>query len=393
MSGQNIIRRGFNLLASVRLAIPLLVLIAAASIAGSLIPQGRNVRLAEEVPSWVQQFNAYFQLTDIFHSWWYITLLGLLGGCLLAITLKRLPTVWRQQGKGAGAGILLAHLGILMILGGMMYGGFSGFRYYAHLIEGEVTVLPPLPFVIKLDRFDLRYFDPDTFRHWGPNVRLPEKQESNFTLLHHGKPFLQAKAAPGRPVVARGVTILPSEKDVGWAFTLVIHAPNGHEKVIPIRPWNPPLITLGFGNTTRILAHRLSYDESAPQGADGSQHPTTTEIIQLSPDGTTRSLGFAQEGTPLDYYSWKFSVERIRPYTGLHVYRRPEKPFLIGGLATLLVGLTWFFLRPGRLATGFLRRKGSGEQTGQAGAPGETPPEPPRPGQEFEADVVQHWRD
>jgi hypothetical protein len=285
VSRSSIIKKGLDLLASVKLAIPLLVLIAAASIAGGLIPQGRNVKLAANVPVSVRKLNIYLQLNDIFHSWWYIALLGLLAVCLIAITLKRFPLVYKQQGRGAGTGILLAHVGILIILGGLMYSGLGGFRYYTRIVEGDVTVIPPLPFVIKLERYDFEYYDQEVFRHLGPDVRFAKKQESTLVLYRHGSPFLRATAAPGQPVVARGITLLPVEKDIGWAFDLVVRAPNGKEKVVPINPWAPPLVALGFGNRTRVIAHRLTYDESETQGDDGRRHPTVTEIIQLRPDG------------------------------------------------------------------------------------------------------------
>lgn len=346
MSRPNPLKRGFSFLASVKLAIPLLVLIAIASIAGSLIPQGRNVQLAPGAPQWVRTLNAYFQFNDIFHSWWFVILVGVLGLSLVAITIKRIPTVWRQRGLGAGMGILLAHVGILLVIGGAMYGSLSGLRYYAHLMEGDVTVLPPLPFVIKLDRLDLQYYSSEAFGHRGPNFRMAEKQESALTLLHHGNPFQKGTAAPGDPMVARGMTLLPSQKDVGWAFDLVLSA-GGRDRVVPIRPWDPPVITLGLGNPNRILAHRASPHGPGDQGTDKGRTDIATEILLLQEDGTGRSLGRASQSEPLQFGAWTFSVTNVRRYTGVHVYSRPEQPFLIAGVVTLIVGLFGYFTRWG----------------------------------------------
>jgi cytochrome c biogenesis protein len=334
----------FNFLSSVRFAIPLLMAIAAASIAGSLIPQGKNVQLSSDTPMWVIRLNDHLQLNDIFHSWWYILLLGLLGLSLLTIALKRFPTAYKQRGRGAGLGVLLSHLGILLILVGMVYGGLSGFRYYTRLVEGDVTVLPPLPFVIKLNKFKLKYYPEETFRHLGPNARFTEQQDSMITLFHHGNPFLETTIAPGRPVTTRGVTLLPSEKDIGWVFNLVITDPNGREKVVPIRPWAPPLISMA-GGAHRYMAHRLTYQQPYKEGDEASSPVATTEIFRLKSDGTAESLGFATEKEPLKIGAYTASIESIRPYTGLHVYRRPEKPFLIAGFITLSAGLFMSFSR------------------------------------------------
>jgi hypothetical protein len=345
MGRHNPLKRAFDFLASVKLAIPLLVVIAIASVVGSLVPQGRNVQLAPDAPEWIRTLNDFLQLNDIFHSWWYVLLVGVLGLSLVAVTVKRIPTVWRQRGLGAGMGILLAHVGILLILGGALYGGMSGFRYYTHLMEGDVTVLPSLPFVIKLDSLDLKYYAPETFRHRGPNFRRAAKQESALTLLHHGNPFLQARAAPGDPVRARGITLLPTLKDVGWAFDLVLSA-NKRDKVVPIRPWAPGLVTLGLGNPNRILVHRLDSNEPGDQEAEDPS-TLTAEVFLLQKEGTHRSIGFITPSKPLRYGAWTIAVTNIRRYTGLHVYSRPEQPFLIAGIVTLIVGLVAYFTRWG----------------------------------------------
>lgn len=332
-----------DMLASVRLAIPLLVLIAIASVAGSLIPQGSNVKLDATLPDWVHGLNQYLQLNDIYHSWWFVLLVAVLGVSLLAITVKRVPALWRKRGLVAGTGVLMAHLGVLLVLAGVTYGSLSGVRYHLRLIEGEVTVTPSLPFVIKLDRLDIDYYAQEDFRHRGPDVRRVRKQDSVLTLFHHGTEFLQAAAAPGRPVSARGFTLLPVERERGWVFDLVLEA-GGREKVVPIRPWAPPLITLGMGSSTRVLTHRLM---GPGPGLAETTDALSAEILVLEEGGSVRSLGFASESEHLTYGPWTISVGGIRAYTGLQAYTRPEQPFLVSGILVLLVGLTGYFTRWG----------------------------------------------
>ncbi len=358
---KRLLERGASFLASVRTAIPLLVLIAAASIVGGLVPQGRNVKLSDDAPAWVARINDSLQLTDVFHAWWYVLLLALLGLSLLAVTVQRLPTIGRRRGRRVALAFVLAHAGVLLILGGMMYGGLSGFRYYTRLVEGEATVLPALPFVIKLDRFDLEHYPEETFRHLGPNVRLAQRQDSTLSLLHHGEAFLQATAAPGRPVVARGVTLLPSEKDTGWVFSLVVRDPAGREKVIPVRPWAPPLIRLGLSES-RIFAHKATWNGVTGGEVKKAVTPTATEIVLLEEGGSRRSLGLASQANPLDVYGFTVSVWGVRRYTGLHVYRRPETPVLVAGAGLLVAGLLAYYVRWRRPVFG--RRAGSSETAG-----------------------------
>lgn len=335
----NMLKRGLNGLASVALAIPLLVLIAVATILGTAIPQGRNIALASSMPEWLIELNLYLQLNDIFHSWWYLLLLALLGLSLLAITIKRVPVVWQQRGRGIAIGILLAHAGVLLFLGGAIYSGSSGFRYYTQLIEGDVKVLPDLPFVIKLDRFDLEYYPRDAFAEEGTSPRVARRQESTLSLYKHGSVFQQITTAPGQPAKVRGVTLLPDQNDIGWTFSLVVRDPQGREKVIPILPWAPELIRLGV-STQRLLAHKVTTSEVAQSRADEVIKPDATEVFLLDEEsGESQSLGLASVAAPLSVNGYTITPWNIRPYTGMHIYQRQGTFLLIAGLACLMTGL------------------------------------------------------
>jgi cytochrome c biogenesis protein len=81
---------------SVRLAIVLIILLVAASILGTLIPQGRDAadyaarygRLAETM--------VRLQFTDLFRSFWFLGLLGLFGLNIIVCTLARLSAKARR---------------------------------------------------------------------------------------------------------------------------------------------------------------------------------------------------------------------------------------------------------------------------------------------------------
>ncbi|MGE5303553.1 MAG: cytochrome c biogenesis protein ResB, partial [Alphaproteobacteria bacterium] len=301
--------------------------------------------------------NFYLQLNDIFHSWWYLLLLALLGLCLLAVTIKRVPVVWKVKGRGPAAGIFLSHIGIIFLLSGMIYGALFGFRYYTRVIEGDITVIPQLPFVIKLEQLDVKYYSREDFSDQRPNFQMAEKQNSKLTLFHHGNPFLQATAAPGNPLSVRGATLLPAQKEVGWVFDLVLQA-GGQEKLVPIRPWAPALITLGLGNSSRILAHKLTVAGKHEFGLEKVPADASAEVFLLQEDGASRSLGFARQTEPLKFGAWAISVANIRRYTGLHVYSRPEIPLLMIGVFTLVVGLTGYFTQWGRGLLALFRHEG-----------------------------------
>ncbi len=83
--------------ASVKLALFVLFLLAVASIIGTVIPQH------SPPDAYIQQYGAnmarLFQLLDIpdmYNSWWFVSLLIMLGLNLTICTIERLPHVWRM---------------------------------------------------------------------------------------------------------------------------------------------------------------------------------------------------------------------------------------------------------------------------------------------------------
>ena len=192
-----------NFFSSVKLAITLFILLAATSIIGTVLPQGEGLQF------YLENFGpAYFkiirslELYDTYHSWWYLSLLGLFSINLIVCTIRRLPytlrlykrdalelsrddltrrpfkKIWHIKG-GAGDedlrerlrrvfakiggrlrtrgnvqggelyliekgkwnywGVYFIHVSILVIFAGAVFGSFTGFKGRIMLLEGETT--------------------------------------------------------------------------------------------------------------------------------------------------------------------------------------------------------------------------------------------------------------
>ena len=324
--------RVLDALGSFTVGIPLLALIAAASLLGWMTPQGQNVELLAAAPQWLHGLDSYLPLNDIFHSGWFVLLLALLSLNLAAGAIRRVPAAWRQ--RTAGIGSLFLHGGALLILAGAIYNGSGGFRYYTRIVEGEVTVLPQVPFVVRLDRLELEYVPADP-----PNAgvsRSPSSgQEAVLTLLQNDQVVGQITARAGHSINAEGTGLLPSATDSGWAFTLIIRDPGGREKVVPVNPWAPPLTRLGL-TRQHVFADRVARIAATGNGSTPHRRPNAAEILLVEDNGERQSLGLATETAPVSASGYMVSVWRIRPYAGLYVYRRPGLAPMIAGMICLL---------------------------------------------------------
>jgi cytochrome c biogenesis protein len=91
--------RALQALASLRLTMLLLIVLAIVSIIGTIIPQGQlpPEYLAKIGGEQSTRFKLYSMLGffDMYHAWWFQGLLAMLTVNLLTCTIKRLPHVWR----------------------------------------------------------------------------------------------------------------------------------------------------------------------------------------------------------------------------------------------------------------------------------------------------------
>jgi len=295
----------FRFLASLKLAIPLLVLLILVTIVGSLFPE-----------------------PEFFSSWWYLGLLGLNGVSLLLITIMHIPMILKRKGRNAMIGVVTTHMGILILIAGAIYGGMSGFRFEIKAIEGEMTVVPGLPFVIRLDRLVIEEYPLETGVNINQEIKLKKRQDSHITLIKNGEPWVDFVARPGSPAKVDGITILPLLNDTGWYFELIVTDKLGRQKTIPVKPWAPPLIKIGARD---IMVHSLM-DEELRQA----------QVFTIE-DEKMISLGIVSEGQALELEGYSISLGAYKRYTGMTVYNRPQAWLLIIGCLAMLFGLVWHF--------------------------------------------------
>ncbi len=91
------LKKIFKFLSSIKLAVPTMLLLLAASVAGTLLES---------------KYNAEYASLKIYKTWWFLIILFFLGVNILFSTLSRLP--WKRR----HVGFLVTHLGMLVLLFG-----------------------------------------------------------------------------------------------------------------------------------------------------------------------------------------------------------------------------------------------------------------------------------
>ena len=200
---QNPIDAIWDFFCSLKLSITTLILLAVTSILGTVIEQGSSPQAMAEKHGWslgfMQFLDTYLDAFSMYHSWWFISLLGLFSVNLICCSIKRLPRVWHtvqnpqltpddntlraftnreefvakgeeaaikekvsaflsgrfavarvhekdgkiyyyaEKGAWSRFGVYITHLSILIIFLGALIGSFWGYKGYVSIPEGSQT--------------------------------------------------------------------------------------------------------------------------------------------------------------------------------------------------------------------------------------------------------------
>jgi cytochrome c biogenesis protein len=251
---------------SVKLAIFLIIIVALASLLGTLIPQQRS---PDEYLSRYGELGHFFQtiqFTRLYHSWWFLLLLFLLALNIIVCTLNRLSPKLRRalrprleiKAKEVNAlrikeklkkdmalakareglkrefslrhyslkemerenrvfllarkkvlglfGSDVVHLGLLIILAGGIASGLAGFKENLTFREGEVLAIPKAEFKLRLDRFQIEYYPSGSIKDW----------KSTLTAIEKEKPVLSKVIEVNHPLSYRGFVFYQSSCDWDW---------------------------------------------------------------------------------------------------------------------------------------------------------------------------------
>src|ERR1017187_10620330 len=189
-------------LASVKFAVTVVVVIAIACVAGTLIPQGTDVaKCIRQNPDAADRLELFGKLglTHVFYSLWFIGLLCALAATVAVCSTRRFSTVLRTSGyaRYRAFGSMLTHISILLILAGGVIRGVWGEKGYLELRKGEAAAqfamekgYQKLPFTIALADFEIETDAPKIARA-APGVNDP--QTDGFLLVQWPERNLTAR--------------------------------------------------------------------------------------------------------------------------------------------------------------------------------------------------------
>jgi cytochrome c biogenesis protein len=399
-----LLKEGWKLLCSVKLALFCFIALAVTSIIGTIIPQGERLSFySQKYGSMTAKIFILLDVPDMYHSFWFIGLLILFVINLTACSINRLPRVWRQfkqdnlavkrdriekmrhrhavafdgntdkaaietaaQLKQLGwqtrraqsedgaivlfsqknawtrFGVYIVHASILVVFIGAIIGAVLGVKGSVMLPEGSMT-----------DRFFL--FDgKGTAHRMDFQVRcdrfgidyypdgMPKEYWSELVVLQDGKEMLSKKIEVNKPLKYGGFTFYQSSyQDMAGQYFLTLENPSSaNRQSFIVRP--------GKEHTWPQENIHFGIVNSGPDGRGLGPYR-----IWFSDKKDRPAQFWAENGKEITIsrsgIDFSFMVKQ-RFSTGLQVAKDPGVWWVYGGFTIMLLGLfVVFFLSHQRI--------------------------------------------
>jgi cytochrome c biogenesis protein len=262
---KGIFARIWDLFISVRLTIVLLILLSAVCVIGTLIPQNESpMHYMQLYSASTYKLFAAAGFFDLFHTWWFITIMIVFTLNLVTCSLNRLPRVWRlifhgatildekllqglslvkkfnlkkftaqheeqmahtiggylkkpalvkkpgewnffaESGHYTRLGFYLTHVGLVTIILGAM-GGNLGFQGYMQITEGQTSNVIQLKKTNEIKNLDFAIrCDKFDVTYYAGSPR-PKDYKSVLTVIDNNKEVLQKTIEVNDPLIYRGI--------------------------------------------------------------------------------------------------------------------------------------------------------------------------------------------
>ncbi|AJE04209.1 cytochrome c biogenesis protein ResB [Geobacter pickeringii] len=404
-SNRGFLQALWDFFCSLKLAISLLILLAATSIIGTIIPQGQ---LRPEYLQTISQAKLKLYSTlgffDMYHSWWFMLLLYLFTVNIVACSIKRLPRVWKiiseptlvmtdsfekslalthdfkpggdaatlrdkmvaflkaefaapvvtehdgeyhlfaQKAPYSRLGVYVVHLSIVIIFIGALIGSFFGFKGFVNITEGgSVSAVQ----TFSGQRINLGFsVKCDDFKATFYDTGAPKEFRSVLTVTDNGRVVIDKRPViVNDPLTYKGITFYQSsygQAEEGGLFHFTVRDRKGGA---------PVKISAGYGEKKPLpdgsMMQVLEATQEVSQFVPQFNGPAAR--IEVTPKGgqplafiVFRNFpNFDEQRGGAQIFTYDGSDEKM--YTGLQVAKDPGVWVVWTGCFMMVLGCCMAF--------------------------------------------------
>jgi cytochrome c biogenesis protein len=393
------IDRVWDFFISVKLAIFTLIILAIASIFGTIVEQNQPLEKYHQIyEDWAFALMDRINLFDMYHSWWFLALLVLFTVNLTCCTIDRFPKMlrvarnprtkldgnlektlslsdrWKRKGTlsdwaakyslalsasfakpkvteegrevhlyaetgvASRFGVYVTHLSIVIIFIGAILGNVLGFKSYVNITDGEEA--SHLDARGGKQHIDLP-FSVRNNRFWLENYPSgqPKKYASDLSVMENGREVLRKTITVNDPLQYKGVWFYQSSYgQAGGTTALVsVRRPDGSTVgELSLAP-NEPTPIDGYG-TVRGVNYDQNFQGRGP----------ALQVVVEKPGKPSAAFWLLQQMSDQDRQRndamvFSFGGLDSKMFTGLQVAKDPGVNVVWLGCALMVIGITMAF--------------------------------------------------
>ncbi len=362
-------------LGSLAFALTVVLLLALACIAGTLIPQGTQVEgyLAQPGGHPVLGLLSALGLTRVFYSWWFVGLLLALSASLVVCTGRRYQAIKRVHGAARFrvVGSFITHISLLLILAGGVVRVIWGQKGMIEFHEGQVvsqaeTPEGPmrLPFSLRLVKFELEFHKSPGASGDQLGVQWAAKNwETRFPIELNVEHAVVPDGTPANIPPPYKITVLRYEPDVvvdGASGEVKSRSPVPNNPAVQVRvvgaagthtQWVfarfPDFGSHGGDSTAMPLKFNFQTAASAGMGMRGAAIKAFKSKVEVIENGTVVETRVIAVNSPFSRSGYSFYQTSYNPedlaWSALQVVCDPGVPIVYAGFILMMAGLTLVF--------------------------------------------------
>lgn len=247
-----------------------------------------------------------------------------------------------ERGLLGAWGVWGAHVSIVLIAVGVLYGAYAGFDTTVMLTEGSSHTIRPgseNSFVLHFNKFSTSYYEDGAVSDWISDVTV---ERNGQTIAHQDIKVNHPLDFDGVKVylASQGVSIQTRVLDNEHRILGSVEVASGDKMILP-----------GTADMhIRILHYIPDYDPSRPMLSKSLQSNNPHIIYAISRDGAAEKRKAAPLHVPqlVDGESTLVMFSKVLPVVGLHVKYDPGLPYIWGGFGLLVFGICFCYYTPHR---------------------------------------------
>ena len=389
-----VLKKIFKFLSSMRFAIILLVILAAACVLASFIPQGKDANwYASSYSPRIASLITWFKLDDAFHSWWFLAITAFLCLNLLFCNVIRLKALIRRTKDAASPadpaqadvvaehvsdpeaaflrlhlpkparatidgketlfaakkraglwGAWVCHLGILLLIVGFTLGQLLSTEYVVYGVPGQSRLIGDTEFALTIDDFRVDLRDDDTVEQYVADITVRDLSEAHIGETE------SASVSVNHPAKLFGMKFY--QNATGWAARVSVTKDG--------EPLESEIVCVGEGlhmadNTDLVVFFNAFYPDyvfdptNGPMTASGSlNNPAYLYSIYYGEEPI--GMNVLEHGETIKINTYEISFADPQNYTLIQVKKDPyTRIALVGGLVTLLGLFLALYVLPERV--------------------------------------------